>query len=341
MKKTYLYLAVLIVLMAVGGYNVYKNRTATKAKESADFSVKNTSEITRIFLKDKEAKEMLLEKTEDGWLLNQKYKANQQFVNELLDAFANMYAFAPLASVAQDNAVKQMSVKSTRVEVYTKDKSKPYKVFYVGGVSPSKKGTNMLLEIDGKVAGQVQEVRLPGLNGYITDRFYIDESLWRETLLFDFHSNDIQQVSIDYYGEKSYQSFTLSNQSGNYTLQTKDGKFENNQLYADLVTSYLLGFGKKTVEIYANDYALMDSIIINFPLADLRIKDLKGKEVKIRFFNMPSDPKSKQQFDDEGEKIPFDVDRYYALVNDEKDFAVLQVYTFGAILANPFVFIRK
>jgi hypothetical protein len=61
-------------------------------------------------VKDKEGKQMLLEKTDEAWQLNQKYRANEQFVREILQVINTMYAFAPLANVAQENAIKQMSM---------------------------------------------------------------------------------------------------------------------------------------------------------------------------------------------------------------------------------------
>lgn len=341
MNKTYIYIIVLAALLSFAGYTFLKKHRENLAKEVTAFGVKNTDEVTKITLKDKEGNTMLLEKNSVGWILNEKHKANEQFVKEILNVFGTMYTFAPLAQVAQENAIKQMSIKSTKVEVYLKGKDTPEKVFYVGGVSPGKKGTNMLLEVDGKIARQVQEVRLHGFEGYVTDRFYIDESLWRDKSLFNFHSNDIAEVSIKYYNNLSNQSFTLINNNGSFTLQREADFFTNENLHADLITSYLLGFGKKTVEAFENNYNLKDSVIANMPFADLYIKDVRGGEVKMYVYFMPSDPKSKQQFDDEGIKVPYDVDRYFALVNEGKDFGVIQVYTFGQIFANPFVFIKN
>jgi hypothetical protein len=248
MNKTYVYIIVLATLLSLLGYTFLKNHNNNKAKQQTEFAIKNTQSITKIFLKDKESNQMLLEKTNNGWLLNNKFKANEQFVKEILEVFGSMYAFAPLAQVAQENAVKQMSIKSTRVEVFTTDKDKPTKVFYVGGVSPGKKGSNMLLEVNGKIDKKVQEIRLHGFEGFVSDRFFIDESLWRDKSLFNFHSNDIAEVSIKYYNQFSNQTFTLTNNNGSYTLQREEDFFTNDQLYPDLITSYLLGFGSKTVE---------------------------------------------------------------------------------------------
>jgi 3-dehydroquinate dehydratase len=341
MKKTHIYIIVLAVLLVIGGVTFVVNYQEQKEKEAGDFTVKNVESVQKIFLKDKEGKTMLLQRDKDGWLLNEKFKANQQFVNELLEAISNAYAFAPLANSAQENAIKQMSIKSTRVEIYTSNLNKPEKVYYVGMVSPGKKGTNMLLEKDGNVAKKVYEVRLPGFNGYITERFYIDETLWRETMLFDLMPGYIREVKISYHGDRAGDSFTLTNDNGKFRLETADNVYEHALLNEEFTINYLMSFSKKTVETYANDYAGKDSVIANLAFADMKITDVNGNEKFLQIFHMPSDPKSKQQFDDEGEKVAYDVDRLFALVNDGKDFAVIQYYTFGTFFQEPKKFVRK
>ena len=52
----------------------------------------------------------------------------------------------------------------------------------------------------------------------------------------------------------------------------------------------------------------------------------------MKIFLMPVNKRSKSQFDEVGEPLKYDVDRMYALVNDGKDFAIIQYYTFGKIL---------
>jgi hypothetical protein len=341
MKRTHIYIIVLALLLIIAGITFIVNYQEQKARESNEFAVKNVTDITKIALKNKDGKTMLLTKDTEGWVLNQKYRAKEQYVNEMLDAITNIYTFAPLADVAQENAIKQMSIKSTKVEVYTKSQNSPVKVFYVGGVSPGKKGTNMLLEINGKVAKKVCEVRLPGFEGFITDRFYIDEDLWRETIIFDLMPAHIKEIEVNYFQDKTTDSYLLSQKNGVFELKTLSKSYPNEKLNQEFVVAYLLNFSKKSLETFANDYTNKDSVIQNMPFADLRIVDIHDNEIKISTFYKPSDPKSKQQFDEEGEKVPYDVDRLFALVNDGKDFAIIQYYTFGNLFMEPEKFLKK
>lgn len=341
MKKTYGYILILIVLLSIGAITIFKNIKEERQKDNRSFAVKNVHDITKIILKDKEGNTMLLTKADGYWILNNNYKARKQYVKELLDVITNIYAEKPLAKAAQQNAIKQMTIKSTRVEVYTKNQKKPSKVYYVGGVSPSKAGTNMILEIGGKPTEKVYEVKLPGFKGFVSDRFYINEELWRDMSLFDLLPNEIAEIKLEYLQEDSAQSYKLLQDNGVFTLVKGTENLENDTLYEQVVASYLLNFKQKTVEAYAPKEWNLDTIYQKYKFANLEIKDIRDNNYQVEIFMKPSDPKSKRQFEDDGDKVLYDVDRYFALVNNQQDWAVIQTYTFDPILEKADNFIKK
>jgi hypothetical protein len=341
MKKTYGYIFILLILLGIGAVTIFKNIKAESQKEKSSFAVKNVHDITKIVLKDKEGNTMLLTKADGHWILNENFKARKQYVKELLDVITNIYAEKPLAKAAQQNAIKQMSIKSTRVEVYTNNQKKPKKIYYVGGVSPSKTGTNMILEIDGKPTEKVYEVKLPGFKGFVTDRFYIDENLWRDMSLFDLLPNEIAEVQLNYLQEDSAQSYKLMQENGNFKLLKGEEKLENDTLYEQVIASYLMNFKQKTVETYVPKEWDLDTIYQKYKFAHLEIKDIHDEVYQVEIFMKPTDPKSKRQFEDSGDKVLYDVDRYFALVNNQQDWAVIQTYTFDPILEKADNFIKK
>lgn len=341
MKKTYGYILILLVLVAIGGVTIFKNIKEESQKDKSSFAVKNVQDITKIVLKDKEGNTLQLDKADEHWVLNENYKARKQFVKELLDVVTNIYAEKPLAKAAQQNAIKQMAIRSTKVEVYTNNKKIPKKVYYVGGVSPSKTGTNMILEIDGKPTEKVYEVKLPGFKGFVTDRFSINEDLWRDMSLFDLLPNEIAEVKLEYLQEDSAQSFKLVQDNGAYFLEKGFESLESDSLYEQMIANYLMNFKQKTVETYAPKDWNLDSIYQNYKFANLEIKDINNEQYQIEVFYKPVDPKSKRQFEDDGDKVLYDVDRYFALVNNQQDWAVIQTYTFDPIFQKADNFIKK
>jgi hypothetical protein len=67
----------LTILIALAGLSIYiyksKGKTSTIDKEASAFSFKDTASIDKIFLADKDGKQVLLEKKSQGWILDGKY----------------------------------------------------------------------------------------------------------------------------------------------------------------------------------------------------------------------------------------------------------------------------
>lgn len=68
MKKSTI--VILAILLALTGFSIYvyknKNKTTTIDKEASDFKYKDTAGIDKIFLADKEGKQLLVERTVNG-----------------------------------------------------------------------------------------------------------------------------------------------------------------------------------------------------------------------------------------------------------------------------------
>ena len=75
MKKSTI--AILAILIALSGISIYiyktKGNTSTLDKEASDFKFKDTASIDKIFLADKEGKQVLVERTKSGWVLDGKF----------------------------------------------------------------------------------------------------------------------------------------------------------------------------------------------------------------------------------------------------------------------------
>lgn len=341
MKKTWFYILLLLALLAFGLYTTIERKVKSDDARFSEFATPNIEEVTRVDLEDKEGRKMVLAKENGKWMLNGKYPAKMQFVKEMLFTMENIYTASPIADVALEHAIKQMSTRSNKVSVYLNGDDEPEKVYYVGGMSPDKSGTNILREIDGKVSDRIYVVRLPGHNGFVTDVFYVDETLWRETTVFGYAPSEIKQVEVDYVSEDSLHSFTLSNENNVFTLTTPSLEFTDNELDKGVVTNYLMGFTKKNVESYHNEFDKIDSIKKVMPYANLRITDVGNEVLEIPIYYMPNDERSKTQFDEFGRKLKYDVDRYYAEVNENNDWAIIQKYTWNEILLHSHKFLKK
>ncbi|HXH17452.1 MAG TPA: hypothetical protein VNJ07_00085, partial [Chitinophagales bacterium] len=58
-------------------------------------------------------------------------------------------------------------------------------------------------------------------------------------------------------------------------------------------------------------------------------------------YHMPLNRRSKLQYDAQGNRLPYDLDRYYAVINNGNDFVIIQDFVFGKIFRKYSDFILK
>ena len=81
MKKNKITITITIILIIVAAILIITNSKSTLRKDISDFTLQDTSIVTKIFMADKNNNLVTLEKTEDGsWKLNKTYKANKKIV---------------------------------------------------------------------------------------------------------------------------------------------------------------------------------------------------------------------------------------------------------------------
>ncbi|PLX25054.1 MAG: hypothetical protein C0599_01330 [Salinivirgaceae bacterium] len=182
-------------------------------KELRDFSIEDTSRITRIFMVDKENKTLdLTREPGNKWIVNDKYRAKKYDVNLLIGTMHSMRIKSPVATSAEENIIKRLATKSVKVEVY--DNEDLLKTYYIGGVTQNQTGTYAMLE--GSTKPFIVEI--PGFRGYLTSRFHTVENLWRSARVFQFDELEIEKIAVKV-GSKPNQSFSIIiNDKNNYEL---------------------------------------------------------------------------------------------------------------------------
>ena len=97
------------------------------------------------------------------------------------------------------------------------------------------------------------------------------------------------------------------------------------------VLNFMTAFSDLRYEALLNDIDpnKIDSISNSKPWFIISLVDVKGDTTMVKTFFKPNDSK---QFDMEGKLYTVDIDRAYALVNDERDFVLIQYFVFDKIL---------
>ena len=207
MKKNKIILIVIGILAIVAIAVIAGNRYSTLEDSESDFAVRDTSTITKIFIADKNVNSVLLERTESGWIVDEKYATNFRLVEVLLETLHNMKVKSPVSLASRDNVIKRLATIGKKVEIYQMvyridlfDKIKLFrhekltKVFYVGDATQNSLGTFMLME----GADQPYVVYLPSFRGFLNTRFTPKPDDWKSHVIFNNTLANIKSISLEF-----------------------------------------------------------------------------------------------------------------------------------------------
>lgn len=347
MKKNRIIILFALILVLITAALYLTKSSGTFKDRDKNFAVKDTASITKIFLADKKNRTILLERKSPGeWELNGNYLARQSGVELLLETMKNLVPKYPVPKNAHNNIVSQMAAYSTKVEVYQLvyrinlfDKIKLFqhekltKTYYVGTATSDNMGTFMLLE----GADVPFVVHLLGLRGYVAPRYSTIEKEWRDHSIFKTKLYDISEIIMEIPREPE-NSFRIAN--GENEILFYPNNSEQAMPFDTLkMLNFLTAFADIRFEELMNErmpQELQDSISGSMAKNIITVSDKTGKSTNIRTFYKAN---TEGSFDPLGNVYPYDIDRLYAVVNEERDFVLIQYYHFDKILRPASYFI--
>lgn len=343
MKKNIIYIVIAIVLAGVVGYLVWDKSGQYDPAAEQNFVTKDIDGIERIYLADKHGNTIKLDKKKDHWTVNDNYKAMPAKVDFLLNTFKSLVIYSPVSESAMGNAIKELAVHGTKVEIYHNAGRRPSKVYFVGKPDQGQNANYMLMQLDGKSAKQPYLVHIPGFVGDLQTRFLVTEKDWRDLTIFNYKLDEIKEVSITYHDVLGA-SFVLSVEGkDNYKIQHPgfDAPAPQEQLFRTGITKFLDSFGNINAEAEANDFAYKDSVTNGPKFATIIVTTTNGKQSDLILYRMPVNRRTKMIYDPDGNAVKIDPDYYYALFNNGKDFALTQHFVLGKILRSYNDFLLK
>lgn len=211
MKKTSsLIIALLVLLVGISIY-IYRSKSGltTVDEEDRNFRYKDTAEITRIFLADKDGNKSDLKRTKKGWVVNDKYNCRSDAILNLLEVIKLVEVKMPVAKNARENVIKYMSAQSIKVEIYSGEEL--VKQYYVGHETEDSEGSYMLLSDPetGKNFKDPYVCFIPGFKGFLMPRFITNENEWRDRLVMNYIPPQIKQIKVQLFNAPADSSLRL------------------------------------------------------------------------------------------------------------------------------------
>lgn len=341
--KTKIYLFVFAILIAIAGYTLYQANAKGDTAKEKDFKVENFEDVTEINITDRMGKNMNLKKVDENWILNDKYPVRELLFEEMKEALTKMEAYSPVPNIGKNTIIEQMVAEAVKVEVF-KGRKKD-KVIYVGGPNLQNNASHMFLEIKGKASKQIYNVGIPGFKGYLTTRFLVNENEWRSKEIFSYLPSEIKEVKVKYFTDAGYDDYSLTNEKNNFTLEVGGKKFSAEDLNVNNIVNYLKMFENQQVMSYIFsepvDKGLKDSLLVVNKYAEFNLIDQQNKAHKVTLLNMPLNESSKQQYDENGDPMAFDVDYKFVIFGEKEDWGVITNERFGRLLVSPYLFLTN
>jgi hypothetical protein len=342
MRKNRITFVIILILLLVAAGLFITNSYTTLRKDVSDFSIEDTASVTRIFLADKNNNEVILERTTEGnWLVDGKYDAQQAKINSFLKTLADIEVRSPVPLVARNNVITRMAVIAKKIEIYqvtprinlfNKMKLFPHekltKTYYIGDVTQDNQGTFMLME--GEEEPYI--VHIPGFRGFVATRYSTEKADWRDYTVFNTPINEIKSVKVEFpfHPEMAYQFEINDNQ--NILLRS----LIDNQVVQRYDTIRVLNFLTAFEDIrfesllaHLIEKEFIDSVSASTPKTIITLTDRDGDVNSVKIFNKKG---FAPVYSANGAAMePFDLDRAYALVNNEEDFVLIQYFVFDRV----------
>ncbi len=343
MKSKRLIITLIIVIALLASVILITgNSNSTLSNREDQFAVKDTSNIVQLFLADKLNHQILLNKNKDGiWMVNDSIPAVQEKVQGFLETIMSIDVRQPVSNAMHNSVTKRLSVRHTKIEIYQKiyrinlfNKIKffPYvkntKTYFVGGETPDKLGTYMLIE----GAKKPYVVWLPGFRGFVSTRYSPYLADWRGHQVFESKIDEIASIElVD--NQNPDQSFRLENINNQYF---KIFDIHNNKYLPAFDTAkaieYLTAFRNIRFETLLHEYMKkedIDSVLKTTPIYVFKLKRFDNKPVNI----VKAYPISGEgQYNEKGEPLKYHPDKIYGSINQGNDFVLLQYYVFDKLL---------
>lgn len=256
----------LLLLVGLGSFAVWKWTGQTKDTFSADvhtqFAVEDPSQIQRVFIADRNQKQVLLEKKDGVWFYtnkvnNKTYLANPTTITILLETMGKIRTRMPVGKAAIENVVKNLATQGKKIEIYTN--SGLVRTYYVGGSAERGEGTHMIME----GADQPYIVYYPNWVGTLDTRYTTDEKAWRDRAIFRVEPKTLEFVQVEYHAPSQQQvSFRINQKDGQLDLQAISPQTPKptTALNQNNIAIYVEDFNNLIAESIIDQKEILDSV---------------------------------------------------------------------------------
>ncbi|MFP4555476.1 MAG: hypothetical protein ACLFNU_01285 [Bacteroidales bacterium] len=305
-----------LVLLTVAGYYFAKNR-ADEIRKSQDkgFSVSNIERIQSIKLKQNN-NSIIVERGDDGWLVNNSFFASNDAVDALLRVITRIRSSSPIPLTVKDSLMRQ--IQSHGVNVTISSVSRVLKDYHIHYTSTMNLGSVGLL----KDADNAYRLNLPSYEGDISSLLKLNPAYWQTNKLAipSITETKYLEVEVPTNPENSFR-LDFSEKSEPRLFAITRGVVTR-EYDSQKMSSFLDGLSNLTYNDIATDLTeqerkevlgLQPDFIFNFKLTNNRTYELN-------VFPVPVD----EYVDEFGRTMQHDPDRLYITQSNDNNIYIVK-----------------
>lgn len=326
----------IIVLLALCLLAVFvfrkKGGNASVDKEAQNFKFEDTAKITRIFMADKNGGKVTLTRKNNEWFVNDKYPARKDAITILLETIKQAEVRSNVPKSLKQTTLRLMSSRAIKTEIYVDDEL--VKQYYVGHESYDHEGSYMILTNPetGENYPDPYIVHIPGFVGFLNTRYFVSEDEWRDRLVLNYVPAQIRQIKMELL-ESPDSSFTINLKNIN-AISLLDAKGNNVSYDSNRMRQYLSYFQNVSYETLFTKSVpqLADSLARQGnPYIRMVITDNFNISKIYSFYHRSPQP---GRTNESGVLYKYDPERCFMRFAKDQEWAMIQYYVFGKILAN-------
>ena len=308
LKKYWIYILFILITFCIFFFLI-ENKSTIRGDNN--FAVSDKELVNKIFIADRSGTTITLNRVENNWIVNNKYKVRKDAITTILNTIQQIRIQRPVPKNTFETVVKNLATTGVKVEIYSDTKTL-IRTYTIGNSTANHLGTYMLLAD----AESPFIVHIPSFNGFLSPRYgiqgqKISEKVWRSTTVFKLNSTDIKTISVNNIQEPE-QSFVLNTQP--ISLFNHEGV--EVRLDREKVLQLLNSFKLLNCESYKYEKG---KIVFAAPLHELIINNDTLRTYAI------GDSKEKKKEEN------FNVERMYATLNSG-ELMLIQNYVFNKVL---------
>jgi hypothetical protein len=320
-----------ILALAVFAVNLIENK-GNSDTEWINFAIEDTTRISKIIIEDTYGQHMELIQDGSQWHDENGDCVSKPNVSFILEAAKLIEFKGYLPEKSKAKFTELMATQHIKVSYFIDGRWT--KSWYIGPPAQDHYGQIMLLETadEGKSKDPVM-MRIKGLNGIISPRFFAERKRWMCTEIFALNTEDITAVDLKNI-ENPALSFNIKNLGRRFEVRSHGKKLK--VLDTANVYRYLQGFKKihfnfPNIELSKKQ---VDSVKRSPLFSQLKVTERGGKQTILRMHRIKSEVPQRNEV---GEMVEMDMNLFWAeLPNGE--LVKCQYFVFNALLMGHIYF---